>query len=123
MAKKNTPSVEEFMDALDHPLKDLCHEICDFIKNIDPTIQERIKWNAPSYYTHADFLTLNFTRKEYILLIFHHPSIDHFDSPLFEAQPKGRAMIHLFNREDFETKKPTLQLLILRLLEAMNGTQ
>lgn len=123
MVKKITPTVEEFMDALDHPLKELCQEIRAVIKNTNPKIQERIKWNAPSYFVNKDFLTMNFTRKEYILLIFHHPIIDHFESPLFEAKPKGRAMIHIYSDVDFATKRSALKNLIMNILAAMDDSR
>jgi uncharacterized protein YdhG (YjbR/CyaY superfamily) len=42
--------VEHFMSELEHPLKTEIEFIRNVIKSAGPEINERIKWNAPSYY-------------------------------------------------------------------------
>jgi hypothetical protein len=119
MSKKITPTVEEFMDALDHPLTELCNTIRVFIKKTNPKIQERIKWNALSYYAGEDFLTFNFSRKDALLLIFHHPYTDQLPAHHFDSKPKGRAILEVKSAEDFNNKASRIQETIHEILSHM----
>lgn len=120
MAKKTIPQADDFMHSLDHPLKDLCNTIRDFIKKTDSRIQERIKWNAPSYYAAADFLTFNFNRKDALLLIFHHPYVDTLPANHFDSKPKGRAIIQIQSPEEFINKSSRIQKTIIEILDHMS---
>lgn len=106
---------------LNHPLKELCNTVRDFIKNTDANIQERIKWNAPSYHTSEDFLTFNFNKKDALLLIFHHPHIDTIQSNIFDSKPKGRGIVLLRNEEDFAKMSAEIKSTILYLIKHING--
>ncbi|HYE53895.1 MAG TPA: DUF1801 domain-containing protein, partial [Chitinophagaceae bacterium] len=77
--KKNKPTdgeqVQEYMNKLQHPLKEGFELLRNIIRQTDDRISERIKWNAPSYYYIDDFLTFGPQRDHRILLVFHHPAI------------------------------------------------
>jgi hypothetical protein len=80
-AKKNAKSkvsgarkagdVGEFMRELDHPLKEDIEAVRRIILNVDPGINEAIKWNAPSFRTTDFFATVNLRSRECVQLIFH----------------------------------------------------
>jgi len=42
--------VEAYIQALDHPLKDVVHALRQVIATADEEIGEQIKWNSPSFY-------------------------------------------------------------------------
>src|SRR5690606_7200178 len=58
----------------------------------DKRLQERIKWNAPSYYFVDDIVTFGPIRKEKLLLVFHHPSVVKVNSVLLEGNYKDRKL-------------------------------
>jgi hypothetical protein len=68
---KNRNDVDEFMTALQHPLKAEIEAIRAIILSADPGISELIKWNAPSFYFKDDFATFNLRRKDSVQVIFH----------------------------------------------------
>jgi hypothetical protein len=121
MPPKTPLSVDTFMLDLNHPQKELCNTVRNFIKSTDSSIQERIKWNAPSYYTSEDFLTFNFSRKETLLLIFHHPHIDTIQSDIFDSKPKGRAIMQLHNEDDFMNKAESIKQTIHSIVKHIEG--
>ncbi len=71
MAKKTSvvkltdeEKVAQYMEALDHPLKKEVEAVRSIIKKANPKLNERIKWNAPSYYYTDDILTFGPLRSE-----------------------------------------------------------
>ena len=67
-------SVDAYMQALDHPLKDAIEDVRQVILGVDPAIQEGIKWNSPSFRTNGWFATLNVRGKngsDRVWLILH----------------------------------------------------
>lgn len=55
-----------------HPLKPLALALCDLIRAACPELNQRIKWNAPSFGPgQDDRLTLNLSRPDVVRLILH----------------------------------------------------
>ena len=92
---KDAEKVTAYMAQLEHPLKAEIEALRELIKGVDASISERIKWNAPSYYTSADFLTFNHRMTDKVHLIFHHVSCVEISSPLLEGDYKDRRMMYL----------------------------
>lgn len=65
------------------------------ICSADKRIQERIKWNAPSYYYKEDIVTMGPARQEKLLLVFHHPLIVQVNSKILEGDFKDRRLVWL----------------------------
>ncbi|MCF2492545.1 DUF1801 domain-containing protein [Dyadobacter chenhuakuii] len=101
--------VEAYMEQLEHPLKAEIEVVRNIIKNADPEIKERIKWNAPSYYTSADLLTFNHRLQTKVHLIFHHIAIVQIKSALLEGDYKDRRMMYFTDMADVEAKKGDLE--------------
>lgn len=101
-----------FMDQLEHPLKPEIEVVRQIIKNAEPTISERIKWNAPSYYTSADLLTFNPRMAGKVHLVFHHIAIVQIQSSLLEGDYKDRRMMYFTDMADIETKRPELERIL-----------
>jgi uncharacterized protein YdhG (YjbR/CyaY superfamily) len=121
MTKKAKPTdaelVADYMEKLVHPLKAEMEAVRTIIKSSDKTIQERIKWNAPSYYTSADFVTFNHRSPEYVHLIFHHPMIVQIKSALLEGDYKDRRMTYFRNMKEVSAAKKELQRIIKTLVQ------
>ena len=100
MAKKTTvvkpndaEKVAAYMDALNHPLKKEVEAVRSIIKNANPKLNERIKWNAPSYYYMDDIVTFGPLRSEKILLVFHHPFVVKVELNLLDGDYKDRRLV------------------------------
>ena len=65
------PDVAAFLAALDHPLKPEIEAVRQIILGVSPTIQETIKWNAPSFRTHEDFATFHLRRQDVVQIVMH----------------------------------------------------
>jgi hypothetical protein len=71
-AGKGLNPVDDFISKLEHPLKDLVLQLRDLILKTDPHLTEQVKWNAPSFcYNGDDRITMNLSKKDQVLLIFH----------------------------------------------------
>jgi uncharacterized protein YdhG (YjbR/CyaY superfamily) len=100
--------VAEFMSKLEHPLKAEIEAVRAIIQNANPKISERIKWNAPSYYTSTDLLTFNPRSLKNVHLVFHHIAIVQVQSALLEGEYKDRRMVYFADMLDVESKKAEL---------------
>lgn len=114
--KKAKPSDEElvndWMRQLEHPLKAEIDTVRTIIKQSNSRIKERIKWNAPSYYSTEDIVTFNHRATQHVHLIFHHPSIVKIKSALLEGDYKDRRMVYLPDMKAINQNKKELQRII-----------
>ncbi|GAB3338036.1 hypothetical protein GCM10027299_49760 [Larkinella ripae] len=112
MKKPAKPSesdqVAAFMAALDYPLKAEVETLRQRIKEASPELSERIKWNAPSYYTEADLLTFNFHSAKEIRLIFHHPAIVDIASDWLKGDYKDRRIMYFASSAEVEAGREEL---------------
>jgi uncharacterized protein YdhG (YjbR/CyaY superfamily) len=104
--------VAGYMAQLEHPLKAEIEAVRETIKGSSSLISERIKWNAPSYYTSADLLTFNPRTKENVQIVFHHIAITKIKSEILEGNYKDRRLVHLINMADVNSKQPELERVI-----------
>lgn len=104
--------VADWMNKLEHPLKAEIDAVRTIIKASNKAIKERIKWNAPSYYSTADIVTFNHRATKHVHLIFHHPTIVKIISPLLEGDYKDRRMLYLPDMKAVKANKKELQRII-----------
>lgn len=71
MATKAQMPVDAYLSQLDHPLKDVVLRLRTILLDVDPTIGEEIKWNAPSFRTTEHFATMHLRSPSAIQLILH----------------------------------------------------
>lgn len=113
-----TDKVDEFMAALDHPLKAEVQILRDIIKGTNKEITEEIKWKAPSFSYKGEYLvTFNLRDTSRVHLVFHNPLIPQVKSKLLEGDYKDRRMAYFADRQDVETKKPALQKALKDLIK------
>ena len=70
-AADTTTAVDDYMAALDHPMKREVEAIRRLVLGVDPTIAEGVKWNAPSFRTTEYFATTNLRDRGGIGVILH----------------------------------------------------
>src|SRR6188768_4341721 len=87
--------VNDWMDKLDAAFKPSINAVRKIIKTAAAKLNERIKWNAPSYYYKEDIVTFGPSRKkDQVLLVFHHPNIVKIKSTLLEGNYKDRRLVY-----------------------------
>lgn len=118
--KPDTVIVTDYMDALKHPLKTEMEAVRTIIKNANPKIAERIKWNAPSYYFKDDMVTFNHRTAKHVHLVFHHPSIANIKSKLLEGDYKDRRMMYLRNMQEVEANEKELTRIMNELIDMID---
>ena len=115
--------VKEFMDNLEHPLKNEIYEVRDIILNMDDQITEHIKWNAPSFCVDdEDRVTFNLHGKGFFRLILHlgakpkHKmnlrSLIKDDYGLLEWVAEDRAVIKITGPDDLMIKREQMKSLV-----------
>jgi hypothetical protein len=122
-AADTTQAVDQFMAALDNPFKAEIEALRHAMLDVDPSIAEGIKWNAPSWRTTKYFATTYLRSKTGLALILHLGAKiralpeDGLDIPdpagLLKWLGKDRAQIAFASAADFAAKLPALQALLL----------
>ncbi len=78
------------MEELEHPLRAEIGAVRRIIREVSPTINEAIKWNAPSFRTTDFFATTHLRSRDQVQLIFHLGAKVRKDLPPLElADPAG----------------------------------
>ena len=72
MSKTTKPAtVDAFLASLEHPQKEAISMVRGWILQCDPSIQEAVKWNAPSFRTSDFFATFHLRSQDAVELVFH----------------------------------------------------
>ncbi|MBC6110792.1 DUF1801 domain-containing protein [Pedobacter fastidiosus] len=62
--------VDVYLENLDHPFKAEVELLRSIILSANDQLEERIKWNSPSFYFVKDFAAFNLRAKGYVQIIF-----------------------------------------------------
>lgn len=105
--------VSEFMQQLEHPLKAEIEALRKIIKEADPKIAERVKWNAPSYYYKLDIAAFNLRQTKFVQLILIFPKgLIKDTSGLLLGDWKDRREARFANMEEVHAKAAALQKVV-----------
>jgi len=105
--------VNEWMDKLDASFKPSINAVRKIIKTAAATLNERIKWNAPSYYYKEDIVTFGPTKaKDKVILVFHHPGIVKIRSELLQGTYKDRRLVYLNSIKEIKDAQKELERII-----------
>jgi uncharacterized protein YdhG (YjbR/CyaY superfamily) len=105
--------VNEWMDKVDTSFKPSINAVRKIIKAAGPKLNERIKWNAPSYYYNEDIVTFGPTKaKDKIILVFHHPNIVKIRSELLQGNYKDRRLVSLNSMKEIKEAQKELERII-----------
>lgn len=124
--------VTEFLDQLDHPLREEIEELRSIILSSNKNLAENIKWNAPNYsFEHDDRITMKIKPvSTQLQLIFHRgakkqeQSKDKLianNSKMLVWKENDRAIITFKNSQDIETGKAELEKIINQWIKATNN--
>jgi uncharacterized protein YdhG (YjbR/CyaY superfamily) len=129
MAKKSSSvklsdaeKVTQYMDALDHPLKKEVEAVRTIIKKANSKLNERIKWNAPSYYYIDDIVTFGPLRDK-VLLVFHHPFVVKVRSELLEGDYKDRRLAYIADMKAVKATKKELERILNEIIDMIDKKQ
>ncbi len=121
MKLSDQEQVNAYMSNLKPQVKSEIKAVRKIIKNASPKLNERIKWNAPSYYYLHDILTFGPYKKEKILLVFHHPYVVKIKSPLLEGDYKDRRLVYFKNKTEAEKNKKELSRIINEIIKMIDN--
>jgi hypothetical protein len=124
-AKKEKPTereqVDEWMSKLGPEMKPAVDAVRKIIRSAGPKLNERIKWNAPSYYYKEDIVTFGPVRnKDKIILVFHHPSIVKISSSLLQGDHKDRRLVYFNSLSEIRSGKKELERIIDESVKMMD---
>jgi hypothetical protein len=126
MAKKTSDSeqVEQYMAALEHPMKAEIERLRAIIRAASDQLSERIKWNAPSYYYREDIVTFGppARKQDEVMLVFHHPSVVGISSPILEGNYKDRRLVIFKNMLEVETNQAELAHILHEIIAAIDAS-
>jgi len=105
--------VNEWMSKLDTEMKPAIDAVRKIIRSAGPKLNERIKWNAPSYYYKEDIVTFGpIKSKDMVILVFHHPNIVKIKSILLEGDYKDRRLVYFNSLNKIRSGKKELERII-----------
>ncbi|MCE3260446.1 MAG: hypothetical protein K0S12_2087, partial [Bacteroidetes bacterium] len=116
-ALSGSEEVNAFMKALKHPLKEEIEAVRSIILKADKSLNERVKWNAPSFYTVADLVTFNPRAQEHVHLVFHHPAIVKIKSESLLGDYKDRRMMYFRSMGEVNSGKKELTRIMKELVK------
>lgn len=131
MKTNGAKQVAEFLDRLEHQMKEDILQVREIILAADGRLTEQIKWNAPSFCMDGDDrITFNLHGRGQFRLIFHRgakkkekperPLIDD-DSGLLEWADNDRAIMTFRQGTSLERQKETLARTVAKWIEATSG--
>ena len=118
-ALTDSEKVETYMALLEHPLKAEIEALRIIIQKANNKINERIKWNAPSYFYKDDLVTFNPRNQKQVHLVFHHPKIVNIQSSLLEGEYKDRRMVYFADMTAVQTNKAELERIMNELVKSL----
>jgi hypothetical protein len=105
--------VDHYMEKLVHPFKEEVERLRGIIMSANPKLEERVKWNSPSFYYIKDLAAFNLRAKGYVQLIFVFYDGNMIEDPsLLKGSWKDRREARFYDMEDIEAKQPALEQFI-----------
>lgn len=118
----SSAAVDAFMAELVHPHKPEIEALRRLMLEVDPSVQEGVKWNAPSFRTSDYFATTHLRAKSGLGVVLHLgarvrqlPSggvAIEDPAKLLKWLGKDRAMVEFANAEEFNTSRAAFQAVL-----------
>ncbi len=117
-----TQAVEVLLSSLNHPASQEIQALRQLICEVSPSIQEGVKWNAPSFRVGEYFATINLREKQGVGVVLHfgakvrdvaagQESIADPDK-LLKWLAKDRATVGFAGKDDIAARKPAFQAVL-----------
>ena len=111
--KQKVDQVDHYMEKLQHPFKQEVERLRSIMLNANPKLQERVKWNSPSFFYVKDLAAFNLRASGYVQIIFIFYDRNMIeDSSLLQGNWKDRREARFYSMVDIEAKQPALEQLV-----------
>jgi uncharacterized protein YdhG (YjbR/CyaY superfamily) len=114
---KEEKQVLDYMSKLKGKQKEDVDTVRNLIKKSSTKLNERIKWNAPSYYYKEDIVTFGPYKPGKLLLVFHHPAVVKVKSDLLQGEYKDRRLVYFTDAKEAEKNKKELARIINEIIK------
>jgi len=115
-------AVDALLLSLKHPATEEIQMLRAIVCEVSPSIQEGVKWNAPSFRVDEYFATINLREKKGVGVVLHfgakvrdvaagRESIDDPDK-LLKWLAQGRATVRFSGADDLAARKPAFQAVL-----------
>ncbi|MGN8055902.1 DUF1801 domain-containing protein [Pedobacter sp. 22163] len=123
--EQKADQVDDYMEKLEHPFKQEVERLRSIMLNANPKLQERVKWNSPSFFYIKDLAAFNLRAKGYVQIIFIFYDGNMIEDPsLLQGNWKDRREARFYSMVDIEAKQPALEQLVnnwVKLIEPNNN--
>ena len=117
-----TQAVNDLVSSLNHPATQEIQMLRDIVCEVSPSIQEGVKWNAPSFRVDEYFATINLREQQGVGVVLHfgakvrdvaagRESIADPDR-LLKWLAKDRATVRFSGKDDIAARKPAFQAVL-----------
>lgn len=107
-------AVDAYLADLQHPWKAELEAVRAIILATSPLLQERIKWNSPSFYYQIDLAAFHLRETKFLHLIMVFPKDTDIqdETGLLEGKHKDRRELKFYSMEDVIAKKSDLEKVV-----------
>lgn len=126
-----TPSVADYLAKLEHPRRAEIDQLRELIQGLDSSLQESIKWNAPSFEFQTEHvITFRLQPGNRVQLVLHTGAkkrpeplkLEILDpEKLLEWAAPDRALITVQNQADLDVKSQRIKQLLSQWLGQLSG--
>ncbi|MCI5059073.1 MAG: DUF1801 domain-containing protein [Flavobacteriales bacterium] len=104
----DSKKVDEYLLKKAHPLDREIQLVRSIIMDVDPKIEETIKWSSPTFMYKGNMASFFMNAKKHVSLMFHKGALINDDSGLLEGDGKEGRVAKFSSVEDIEDKKEAL---------------
>ena len=106
------PEVTAWLDALEHPLKDVILAVRSVFLDADARITETIKWKSPTFMYEGNLASIDPKAKKHVSLMFHRGAEIPGEHPLLEGDGKVARYIRFPDAGSVEQKRDGLTAIV-----------
>jgi hypothetical protein len=111
------PKVDQYIQELDNPMKELWAEIRAIVLDVDPKMEEDIKWGAPTFIYKGNLATFNPRAKKFVNLTFHTGAVIGDPDGVLEGDAKKARVFRVGTSEELVAKKAGLENVVRNWIE------
>ena len=104
--------VDDYMQNLENPLKDIWEQIRDIVLSVDPRMEEDIKWGAPTFVYKGNMATFNPRAKKFVNLTFHTGAQINDPEGVLDGDAKEARVFRVESDEDLSRKQAGLEAVV-----------
>jgi hypothetical protein len=105
---KKNQKVDDYMEKLDNPLKEIWEDIRKIVLSVDSKMEEDIKWGAPTFIYKGNMATFNPRAKKFVNLTFHTGATIEDPEDVLEGDAKEARVFRVASSEELARKKAGL---------------